>query len=59
MIVPSGQAGATIVFLTVLLPGDKVLIPNSAYRPLTRTRRVRLAMLGDEPAQLTQGAVRR
>lgn len=35
VIVPSGQAGATIVFLTVLLPGDKVLIPDTAYPPVT------------------------
>lgn len=34
VIVPSGQAGATIVFLTVLLPGDKVLIPDTAYPPV-------------------------
>lgn len=34
VIVPSGQAGITIVLLTVLLPGDKVLIPDSAYPPV-------------------------
>jgi len=34
VIVPSGQAGATIIFLTVLLPGDKVLIPDTAYPPV-------------------------
>jgi len=34
VIVPSGQAGAAIVFLTVLLPGDKVLIPDTAYPPV-------------------------
>ncbi|MDX2142474.1 MAG: cystathionine beta-lyase [Rhodospirillaceae bacterium] len=34
VIVPSGQAGITIVFLTVLMPGDKVLIPDSAYPPV-------------------------
>ncbi len=34
VIVPSGQAGITIVFLTVLRPGDKVLIPDSAYPPV-------------------------
>lgn len=34
VIVPSGQAGITIVMLTVLLPGDKVLIPDSAYPPV-------------------------
>jgi cystathionine beta-lyase len=34
VIVPSGQAGITIVFLTVLRPGDKVLIPDNAYPPV-------------------------
>jgi cystathionine beta-lyase len=34
IIVPSGQAGITIVFLTVLRPGDKVLIPDNAYPPV-------------------------
>ncbi len=34
VIVPSGQAGITIVFLTVLRPGDKVLIPDTAYPPV-------------------------
>jgi cystathionine beta-lyase len=34
VIVPSGQAGITIVFLTVLRPGDKVLIPDHAYPPV-------------------------
>lgn len=34
VIVPSGQAGVTIVFLTVLLPGDKVLIPDTCYPPV-------------------------
>ncbi len=34
VIVPSGQAAITIVFLTVLRPGDKVLIPDSAYPPV-------------------------
>ncbi|WP_420413036.1 trans-sulfuration enzyme family protein [Roseibium sp.] len=34
VIVPSGQAGATIVFLSVLLPGDTVLIPDSVYPPV-------------------------
>ncbi|MEC4589664.1 cystathionine beta-lyase [Nitrospirillum amazonense] len=33
VIVPSGQAGITIVFLSVLLPGDHVLIPDTAYPP--------------------------
>lgn len=34
IIVPSGQAGITVVFLTVLRPGDKVLIPDHAYPPV-------------------------
>jgi cystathionine beta-lyase len=34
VIVPSGQAGITIVMLSVLLPGDKVLIPDAAYPPV-------------------------
>ncbi|MDR6821009.1 cystathionine beta-lyase [Neorhizobium sp. 2083] len=34
VLVPSGQAAITIVFLSVLLPGDSVLIPDSAYPPV-------------------------
>lgn len=34
VIVPSGQAGATIVFLSVLLPGDTVLFPDNVYPPV-------------------------
>ncbi|GGN61531.1 cystathionine beta-lyase [Novosphingobium indicum] len=34
VIVPSGQAGIAIVLLTVLRPGDKVLIPDNAYPPV-------------------------
>ncbi|UWR62770.1 trans-sulfuration enzyme family protein [Phaeobacter inhibens] len=34
VIVPSGQAGASIVFLSVLLPGDCVLIPDNVYPPV-------------------------
>lgn len=34
VIVPSGQAGIAMVFLTVLKPGDKVLIPDTAYPPV-------------------------
>lgn len=33
MIAPSGQAALALVFLTVLLPGDKVLIPDCVYPP--------------------------
>lgn len=34
VIVPSGQAAITIVMLTVVLPGQKVLIPDTAYPPV-------------------------
>lgn len=34
VIVPSGQAGATIVFLSALLPRDTVLIPDNVYPPV-------------------------
>ncbi|WP_159953015.1 PLP-dependent transferase [Rhizobium sp. 18065] len=34
VLVPSGQAAITIVFLSVLMPGDTVLIPDSAYPPV-------------------------
>jgi cystathionine beta-lyase len=34
VLVPSGQAAVTIVMLSVLLPGDKVLIPDHAYPPV-------------------------
>lgn len=34
ILVPSGQAAITIVFLSVLMPGDSVLIPDSAYPPV-------------------------
>ncbi|MGA1834142.1 trans-sulfuration enzyme family protein [Rhizobium wenxiniae] len=34
VLVPSGQAAITIVFLSVLMPGDSVLIPDSAYPPV-------------------------
>jgi cysteine-S-conjugate beta-lyase len=33
MITPSGQAAIALVFLTVLLPGDKVLLPDCVYPP--------------------------
>lgn len=33
MITPSGQAAIALVFLTVLVPGDKVLIPDCVYPP--------------------------
>jgi cystathionine beta-lyase len=34
VLVPSGQAAMTLVFLTFLLPGDKVLIPDTVYPPV-------------------------
>jgi cystathionine beta-lyase len=34
VLLPSGQAAITVVLLTVLLPGDNVLIPDSAYPPV-------------------------
>ncbi|KQQ32861.1 MAG: cystathionine beta-lyase [Oxalobacteraceae bacterium] len=34
VLVPSGQAAITVVFLAVLMPGDTVLIPDSAYPPV-------------------------
>ncbi|UWL61759.1 aminotransferase class I/II-fold pyridoxal phosphate-dependent enzyme [Brucella pseudintermedia] len=34
VLVPSGQAAITVVFLSVLMPGDSVLIPDSAYPPV-------------------------
>ena len=34
VLVPSGQAAVTVVMLSVLIPGDKVLIPDTAYPPV-------------------------
>jgi cystathionine beta-lyase len=34
VLVPSGQAAITVVFLSVLMPGNTVLIPDSAYPPV-------------------------
>ena len=34
VITPSGQCAITIVFMTVLRPGDKVPIPDTAYPPV-------------------------
>ncbi|MGY3529096.1 cystathionine beta-lyase [Bradyrhizobium sp. USDA 4452] len=36
VLVPSGQAAVTVVFLSVLKPGDKVLIPDTVYPPVRR-----------------------
>ena len=35
VIVPSGQAGITVPMLSVLMPGDTVLVPDTAYPPAT------------------------
>ncbi|CAH2603527.1 putative cystathionine beta-lyase [Rhodovastum atsumiense] len=34
VLLPSGQAAITVVLLSVLLPGDRVLIPDTAYPPV-------------------------
>jgi cystathionine beta-lyase len=34
VLVPSGQAAVTVVMLSVLMPGDKVLIPDHVYAPV-------------------------
>ena len=34
VLLPSGQAAITVVLLTMLLPGDHVLIPDTAYPPV-------------------------
>lgn len=34
VLLPSGQAAITVIFLAMLLPGDKVLIPDTAYPPV-------------------------
>ena len=34
VLVPSGQAAVTIVMLSVLMPGDRVLIPDHVYPPV-------------------------
>jgi cysteine-S-conjugate beta-lyase len=35
VLVPSGQSAITVVMLTVLMPGDTVLIPDTVYPPVT------------------------
>ena len=35
VIVPSGQAGIAMTMLSVLMPGDTVLVPDTAYPPAT------------------------
>lgn len=34
VLVPSGQAAVSVVMLSLLLPGDRVLIPDTAYPPV-------------------------
>lgn len=34
VLLPSGQAAITVVLLTLLMPGDHVLIPDTAYPPV-------------------------
>lgn len=34
VLLPSGQAAVTVVLLTLLMPGDHVLIPDTAYPPV-------------------------
>jgi cystathionine beta-lyase len=34
ILVPSGQAAASMILLTFLMPGDKVLIPDNVYSPV-------------------------
>lgn len=34
LLLPSGQAAITAIFLAVLMPGDTVLIPDTAYPPV-------------------------
>jgi cystathionine beta-lyase len=34
ILVPSGQAAASMIMLTFLMPGDRVLIPDSVYGPV-------------------------
>lgn len=48
VLVPSGQMAASLVFLSVLLPGERVLIPDSAYGPVRSLCRDYLAPRGIE-----------
>jgi cysteine-S-conjugate beta-lyase len=34
VLVPSGQAAASVILLTFLMPGDRVLIPDNVYSPV-------------------------
>lgn len=46
IILPSGQAGIALIFLTVLQPGDTVLVPANIYPPALDLCRDILAPLG-------------
>ncbi|RVV97595.1 cystathionine beta-lyase [Mesobaculum littorinae] len=46
VLMPSGQASIAVIFLTVLNPGDHVLIPDTAYPPVTNFCRDFLAPRG-------------
>ncbi|MDQ1079092.1 PLP-dependent aspartate aminotransferase family protein [Pseudoroseomonas cervicalis] len=46
VLVPSGQMAVALVFLTFLLPGDHVLVPDSAYGPVRNVCRDYLAPRG-------------
>ncbi|MDB6454228.1 trans-sulfuration enzyme family protein [Falsirhodobacter sp. 20TX0035] len=46
VLVPSGQTAIAVIFLAMLKPGDTVLIPDSAYPPVTGFCRNFLAPLG-------------
>ena len=46
VLVPSGQAAAAMVFLALLLPGDRVLVPDNAYGPVRSLCRDWLAPRG-------------
>lgn len=35
VLLPSGQCAIAVIMLSVLMPGDKVLIPDSSYPPVT------------------------
>ena len=48
ILVPSGQAGVTVVMLTFLKPGDCVLIPDTVYPPVRSFCRDYLAPRGIE-----------
>lgn len=48
ILVPSGQAAISMVMLTVLQPGDHVLIPDNAYGPVRSLCRNYLAPRGVE-----------